>query len=193
VLLCVSDDAIEDVSSQLEPYIKKQIVAHSAGAQPKSLLSFYDLHGVIWPVQTITKGEQVEWVSTPLVFDANDPEAATALRKLASKISNHVEMRNDAERKLIHLAAVWANNFSNHMYVEAQEILDVAKVPFSILLPIIKETVQKLDSQTPKSAQTGPALRDDKATMEEHLDILNSLSYSKSELYKLVSSRINVT
>lgn len=193
ILLCVSDDAITEVADQIRPYVDKNIVIHSAGSRSKSLLDAFDMHGVLWPVQTISKGEEVNWVDTPLIFDANDPEAASALRNIASQISNKVEMRNDAERRLIHLAAVWANNFSNHMYAEASEILDVAQVPFSILMPIIKETVEKLENKTPKEAQTGPASRNDEESLKNHMEILNKLDSAKSALYKLISDRIKVT
>jgi len=191
IIICVSDDAIKSVADSLEPFINKQIVVHSSGASSKGLLGDFELHGVLWPLQTITKGNKVNWKETPLYYDANDPEAASGLRYLSSRISDKTEMRNDAERQLMHLAAVWANNFVNHMLVEATEVLDIANIPYEVLIPILKQTIEKVEITAPISSQTGPALRGDKQTMENHINILKKVNHTKSDLYQLVSQRIS--
>lgn len=190
IILCVQDDAITEVADAIKPYIQKQLIVHSSGANSKSLLADFERHGVLWPLQTITKGEAVDWTNTPLIYDANEPEAAQILRHLSASISNRNEMRNDAERQIMHIAAVWANNFTNHMFTEAKEVLDVADLPFDLLIPIIKETVQKVQNLPPGETQTGPASRNDTKTINKHINFLLKLNASKSELYKHISDRI---
>jgi len=182
-LISVSDMAIEDVLSKMD--CNNKLVAHTAGSIPMNILSkFSENHGVFYPLQTFSKSRNVNFSCIPFCIEANTAENEQILVELASLISNDVRIITSEQRKQLHLAAVFANNFVNHMYAIADEIIQQKDLPFDILYPLISETAAKIENITPHAAQTGPAKRSDMAVMQDHLSMLND----KPNLKKLYSS-----
>jgi predicted short-subunit dehydrogenase-like oxidoreductase (DUF2520 family) len=187
VLLAVSDQAITEVADQL-PWNSKPVI-HCSGSQPSSLLCNFPLHGVMYPPQTFSIGHEVDLWNTPFFLEASSQKLFIELSALVSRISSKVYEANSETRLSIHLAAVFANNFTNHLYQIAAELLQKHQLPLDILFPIMQETIDKLRLMSPSEAQTGPATRNDMHVLESHLNILKDLpDYSK--IYSFVSESI---
>jgi predicted short-subunit dehydrogenase-like oxidoreductase (DUF2520 family) len=146
-------------------------------------------YGVFYPLQTFSKTRDVDFSDIPICIEACCDETCDALNLLAKEISNDVRKINSAQRQFIHLAAIFASNFTNHMYTLADEILEKENVSFDILLPLIRETAKKIESKSPKDAQTGPAIRGDMKIIEKHIQDLQS-EPGKLVLYKIISKLI---
>jgi predicted short-subunit dehydrogenase-like oxidoreductase (DUF2520 family) len=188
-LISVSDLAIGDVLSKAS--FNNKLIAHTAGSVHISELAKYSSnHGVFYPLQTFSKYRDVNFAKVPFCIEANTPENEQTLVELAQLISKDVRLVTSEQRKHLHLAAVFACNFTNHMYAVASELIDENDLPFDILLPLINETASKIKSMTPRAAQTGPALRLDKNIMQEHLGMLNGKPRLK-KLYTQLSENIN--
>jgi predicted short-subunit dehydrogenase-like oxidoreductase (DUF2520 family) len=168
----------------------KKFVVHTAGSAPMNILAPYCLNfGVFYPFQTFTKDIKVNFDQIPICIEANNLQNLEVLNQLARSISQNIRQFNSDQRQQIHLAAVFACNFVNHFYAVGQELLHVKGIDFEILKPLILETAQKVTKQSPESSQTGPALRNDKATMDKHLEMLAGHPDLK-ELYEQISKRI---
>lgn len=200
VIIAVKDDAIAEVVKQLPP-LKKTLVMHTSGATDidvfnvKVLPNGEDLggaskfksRGVLWQVQTIQARSKVDFKKVPLIIEANNPTAKKQLTQLAKALSNLVYELNSEQRRVLHLGAVFVNNFPNHLYVLAEELLKKHQLPFEIYKPLILSTTQN-GIKNPKQAQTGPANRNDKKTMNNHLALLDDDTMKK--IYKLLSESI---
>ena len=171
-ILAISDEAIEAVSRQLE--IKDGILVHTAGSVSIETLPEDLRRGVLYPLQTFSGNIPDNLNEIPICIEAFQEEDYAILDKLALCISDRVERINSEQRKHLHLAAVFANNFSNHLYHLTDEICKEHQVPFDLLRPLIKETCNKIMELTPYEAQTGPARRGDQKTVNEHLNLLSS-------------------
>ena len=97
---------------------------------------------------------------------------------------------NSKRRAQLHIAAVFACNFTNAMYNAAQHLLAEEGIPFEVLLPLIDETAAKVHTLAPHESQTGPAVRGDKAVMQSHMKALSN-DKELSEMYELISNYIN--
>lgn len=188
-LIAVTDDAVENVAANLRipPYA---IVAHTSGTQSLVILSNYHENcGVFYPVQTFSKGVSIELKDVPICIEAVHRHASKILTKLAQSISNEVIAINSEDRKVLHVAAVFACNFSNHMLSIAQDILEDHDMDFEILQPLIVETINKALTIGPMEAQTGPAKRGDSDILQEHVKFLKyDQAYKK--IYKLLSDHL---
>lgn len=185
-IIAVSDDAIAKVSSQL-PF-KNRLVVHTSGSVPIDSLDNKNKRGIFYPLQTFTKGKEVDFSQIPICLESeNDPDFEL-LEKAAQSISNNVIKSNEKQRKALHISAVFVNNFVNEMYRIGNEICEENKVPFEILKPLILETVNKVMTLSPKEAQTGPAKRNDAQTIEAHLDFLSNENHAK--IYKILTQSI---
>ena len=172
--LALSDDAIQEVARQLEAIHDIQgIGIHCSGVLSMDILPF-DRRAVFYPLQTFSEHHEVEWSHTPIIITSEQEEISNRLQELARKISNEVYLMSDKQRSVVHLSAVFANNFTNHMLSLAEKICDENKVPFSILKPLIQTTIQKAMDLGPQESQTGPAIRGDELTIEKHIDLLKS-------------------
>jgi len=178
VLIAVADDAIEEVSEALNS--REALFIHTSGSAPINLLNKHKRRGVFYPLQSFSLQSKPNWNNIPIFIDASKNEDIEVMTAIAQTISNSVVPANDKQREQLHLAAVFANNFSNHLFVLAQAILKKNNLPFSAILPLINETVNKLQFDEPKNLQTGPAIRNDVKTIEKHLEMLDD----KPELYK---------
>ena len=188
-LISVSDMALTDVLKQIN--FNNKLIAHTAGSIPmKDLASFSDNYGVFYPLQTFSKFRDVTFSRIPFCIEANSPENEQMLCDLASTISKDVRLINSEQRKQLHLAAVFASNFVNHMYAIASDLLQEKDIPFDIIRPLISETTSKIKNMTPRAAQTGPAVRKDKNVMNMHADMLSSNPKLK-KLYGQISDSIS--
>lgn len=173
VLIAVPDAALASVAAQLKVPVRA-IVAHTSGSQP--LAALRGIAGartaVFYPLQTFSKSKPVDFRSTPILLEAEDEQILQASRKVANGISNEVYQVDSSNRKQLHLAAVFACNFTNHLLGISRELLQQAQLPETLLQPLIQETIAKALQQHPFLVQTGPAVRHDQNVIEEHLHLL---------------------
>ena len=184
-LIAVKDEAIEEVASKLSG--KNGLVLHTSGSIPLEALGANSRRGVLYPVQTFSKDRKLDWKSIPLALETYSKEDMTLLRELASQLSDHIYEVDSKKRKKLHLAAVFANNFSNHMFALAQEICDENQLDFDLVKPLIEETGNKVMTISPAQAQTGPARRHDLSVLADQSGQLDS---EKEGIYNLLSESI---
>ena len=183
-LICVHDDSIEEVVLKIPSHVK---IAYTSGSVPLSSFSARGSIGVFYPLQTFSKNKPVDVFQVPFLIEANTEIFAQELFDLAGKISRHVVFADSDTRRIYHLAAVWVNNFTNHMAYKACEILENHQLDFKLLLPLLNETVNKLSELDPYSAQTGPARRGDLQTIQKHEQMQEGI---QQELYRLITRSI---
>ena len=185
-IIAVSDDAIGAISSQL-PF-KNRLVVHTSGSFPLHALDEDNRKGVFYPLQTFTKNKPVDFKTIPICLESENATDYQLLDKVAKSISDKIFAINSDQRKALHVAAVFVNNFTNHLYQIGQEICQENQVPFEILKPLIAETVNKIMVLSPEEAQTGPAKRNDTATIEAHEAFLSNENHLK--IYKILTKSI---
>tara|TARA_R110002020_G_scaffold1998_1_gene9134 strand:- start:43528 stop:44292 length:765 start_codon:yes stop_codon:yes gene_type:complete len=188
-IIAVSDGAIGEVAAQLQH--KNAMVVHTSGAMPLSILSMNARRGVFYPLQTFTKGRKISFSDIPICVEAGTKKDLELLKRLGGSFSGSVSVLSSEQRSTLHLAAVFANNFTNHLYRISAQLCAKNNIPFTILLPLIRETAQKITEISPERAQTGPAVRDDGKTMEKHLSLLQNRTHK--EIYSLLSGSIKET
>lgn len=187
-LIAVSDDAIGEIARNLE--IMHKMLVHTSGSVPMEVLrTASNQTGVFYPLQTFSRERKTNLSQVPICVEAGSDEILAKLKLLASGISDKVVEVDSDQRKMLHLAAVFACNFPNFMYQIADQITRSANLEFSLLKPLIIETASKVQSMSPENAQTGPALRRDKKIMEQHLEVLENYPVIR-EIYKIISSEI---
>ena len=185
-IIAVSDDAIAAISSKL-PF-KNRLVVHTSGSVPLNALDDNNRKGVFYPLQTFTKNKAVDFRTIPICLESENATDYQLLDKVAKSISDKIFAINSEQRKALHVAAVFVNNFTNHLYQIGQEICQEHQVPFEILNPLIAETAQKIMLLSPSEAQTGPAKRNDTATIEAHEAFLSNKNHLK--IYKTLTQSI---
>lgn len=185
-IIAIADDSIKSFSETL-PF-KDKLVVHTSGSMSISELSENNRKGVFYPLQTFTKESEVDFINIPICIEASTIPDLKLLKKLGRSISEKVVKINSDERAKLHLAAVFVNNFVNHLYQKGSEILEENSLPFDLLKPLIIETVNKIESLSPKEAQTGPAKRNDIKTIEKHLHLLKNSTHK--ELYLQLTKAI---
>ncbi|TDD97501.1 Rossmann-like and DUF2520 domain-containing protein [Flavobacterium cellulosilyticum] len=185
-IISVSDDAISEVSSQLA--FENRLVVHTSGSVAIDSLDSKNRKGVFYPLQTFSKNKAVDFSTIPICLESENESDYELLEKVAQSISKNTYKINGDQRKSLHVAAVFVNNFVNHLYHIGNEICIENKVSFDVLKPLILETANKVLSLSPKDAQTGPAIRNDKHTIEAHLDFLTN--ENQATLYKLLTQSI---
>ena len=167
------------------------LVLHTAGSLPLSALEpFAKNCGVLYPLQSISKTRNLNFNKVPILIESNTPENLAKVRALATSISDTVKEVDSNQRASVHLAAVFANNFTNHMYRCAEILLAEQGLPLSYLHPLIEETFLKIANLSPKESQTGPAVRFDENIMNKHLDKLNNHPNLRT-IYQLLSENIH--
>lgn len=182
-ILAVSDDAISEVSKNIE----SKLVVHTSGTTDINLLKNSHNKGVFYPLQSFSKQKEVDFSHVPLCIEAENKEDLELLETLGKSLKSKTYIVNSEQRKHLHLAAVFANNFSNHMFTLAEEICNKNNVPFEVLKPLIQETTKKIETLSPAKAQTGPAARGDQKTIENHLELLDTY---QQELYLKITQSI---
>jgi predicted short-subunit dehydrogenase-like oxidoreductase (DUF2520 family) len=187
-VIAVKDDAIEQVAAELAKYNKP--VVHTSGAVSLQVLQKYVQNaGVFYPLQTFSKTRELDFNRVPLCIEGTDEQMTSMLNELAFTISQQVYRVDSSQRKTLHLAAVFANNFPNYLYHVSQQLLAEKHLPFDLLRPLILETAGKVQELLPGDAQTGPAARNDEKTMASHLAELQEKP-ELQEIYKLLSQGI---
>lgn len=187
-IIAVKDSALQDVIRQLTNLLKTKndapLIVHTAGSMPLSVFEGYaENGGVFYPMQTFSMEREVDFREIPLFIEGKDKR----IRELAESISEHVYELSSDDRKYLHLAAVFACNFTNHCYTLAAEVLEKKGLPFDVMLPLVDETARKVHELHPKEAQTGPAIRGDKNVMAAQAALLDSRMQA---IYNLMSESI---
>ncbi len=182
-IIAVNDRSIEEVSAALP---KDVFAVHTSGSTPMSALTTRR-KGVFYPLQTFTKNRKVDFSGIPICIEASHAPDRDLLRQLASRISRDVREIDSDQRIRLHIAAVFANNFTNYLWGIAQEICEQNGMDFDILYPLIDESVRKIKDIPPVEAQTGPARRGDRISVEKHWALLDE---EKKKIYKLLSEAI---
>ena len=171
-IIAVNDDAIQSVSGSIP--VVNGIVMHTSGSVSLNTIGNHTNYGVMYPLQTLKKERTVSMKNVPLLVEANNPPSLKKIKLLSGSLSENVMRYNSEQRLKVHLAAVVVNNFTNHLFTLAWNFLKSEKLEPSILLPLIRETVRSLEDNTPFNNQTGPARRNDAATVKKHLELLGT-------------------
>lgn len=190
-IICVSDNSVENVSGIITK--KDCLVAHTSGSLPKEILAGEYRKSSFYPLQTFSKSKELDYKKIPFFIETENEEDKQILFDLASQISDNVMESSHEKRKYIHLTAVFACNFVNHLFARAKEVSDSQEIPFDYFLPLIDETVKKIHEIAPKEAQTGPAVRNDVRVLELHeqllkdesLEIYKTMNHSIQKMYEL--------
>ncbi len=189
VIVAVNDDALFTVLHETE-MADNTVIAHTAGSVGLDVFpGDMSNRGVFYPLQTFTTGRSYDFSSLPLFIEGSSDRSREILFSVASSLSGQVFELDSDIRKYLHLAAVFSCNFVNHMYYAGKEISAMAGMDFSVLLPLIRETMEKVSDLGPESSQTGPAVRNDKNTIKKHLDLL-SFSPDLQKTYRQISDSI---
>lgn len=186
IIIAVSDNAIDEVVARLN--IKESILVHTSGSMDMEVLNSYaENYGVFYPLQTISKLVELNFPNFPMCIEANNKNTLNSLFSLANKLSDNVYEISSFQRQYIHLAAVFASNFTNHIYGVAKEELKKKDIPFEILFPLIDQSIEKIKHKNPFEVQTGPAKRNDSIIMEKHKTMLYE---DEREIYEVLSNMI---
>ena len=185
-IICVSDSYVGEVSK----LIKKTdcLVAHTSGSLPKEILEGNYRKASFYPLQTFSKSKKLDYRKIPFFIEAENEHDTLVLRTLAEKISENIMLSDYKKRKYIHLTAVFASNFVNHLFARAKEISDGQNIPFDFFLPLIDETIEKIHHLEPQKAQTGPAVRNDERILNLHENLITNSE--QMEIYKTMNASI---
>ncbi len=187
-ILAVSDAAIAEIASSIP--VGNRIVVHTAGSIDMDVLAPYsDNYGVFYPLQTLSRQREIDFSHVPVCIEANNSSNLEILHQLASLLSDTVVRIGSDQRRQLHLAAVFVCNFVNHFYSIGERLTQEKQLNFDLLKPIILETAAKATQHSPSTVQTGPAVRDSKIVMDQHIKML-SKHPDWQKLYELISKDI---
>jgi predicted short-subunit dehydrogenase-like oxidoreductase (DUF2520 family) len=189
-IIAITDDAIQDIAQEVI-LPDDSILVHTSGSQPLSILGYAATAntGVFYPLQTFTKGKKVDFSELPIFIESDDAETEKVLMAMAKAVSKKVFRISSDNRKALHIAAVFASNFTNHMLTISQQLLADHNLSFDLLKPLISETMNKSLSLGPVQAQTGPARRGDLEILDRHMEFLAG-DEQVAEIYKVISQHI---
>lgn len=185
-LIAVSDHAIEEVASRLP--LLDGIVAHTSGSISIDVLKRFNRYGVFYPLQTFTKGVELDYTRIPVFIEGSDTAVSGELMGTAALFTSHLHYADSNLRQRLHIASVFACNYTNHLWYIADTILNNEGLTLDVLRPLIEATVEKLQYITPLKAQTGPAVRRDIKVLEQHQQALSDTPYEK--IYKILAESI---
>jgi predicted short-subunit dehydrogenase-like oxidoreductase (DUF2520 family) len=188
-IIAISDDAIVDLSKAL-PF-SNRLVVHTSGSVSMHDLDKKNERGVFYPLQTFSKDVDLEFSDVPICIEIEHKSNLRVLNDLADAIGSTHYRVNSEQRSVLHLAAVFVNNFTNQLYRIGHEITESKSADFNILKPLIKETANKIETLSPYLAQTGPAKRNDKKTIKKHLKALEKDIHK--DIYELLTKSIKQT
>jgi len=186
IIICVKDSAISKVVDKIK--FQPKLLVHTAGSISMSILSKYKSHGVFYPLQSFSKTTELNIKTVPFCIEANTQANKKTLLAVATKLSGLIYEINSEQRLQCHIAAVFANNFANHMFAIAEQLLAKNDISPDIIKPLIIETAHKVQHTPALLAQTGPAIRNDKNTIKRHIELLQLPQLKK--LYSFVSDSI---
>ncbi len=185
-IVAVTDKAIAEVSKQI-PFGNK-LVAHTSGSMRMTALDANHRRAVFYPLQTFSKNKTVDFKKIPIGLESEHAADYQTIQQVANAISEHVFAINSEQRKAMHVAAVFVNNFTNHLYQIGADICEEHQLSFDILKPLIEETTAKIMVLSPAEAQTGPAKRKDQSTIDSHLALLHDAN--QKEIYTILTQSI---
>ncbi|MDR0540608.1 MAG: DUF2520 domain-containing protein [Dysgonamonadaceae bacterium] len=188
-IFAVKDAALSPVLKVFPP--TKGLWVHTAGSLPMDIFkdSSASRYGVFYPLQTFSKNRKISFEHIPVFLEANDPKDEQLLEKIALSLSDKVIRLSSEKRKYLHLAAVFACNFTNHLYDIAAQLLENLEIDWKVLLPLIEETAGKVQELSPREAQTGPAVRHDVPVIEKQMEMLKG-DPGKQNIYRILSRDI---
>lgn len=186
-IFSLSDNVLPDVIEQMQP--NDALWVHTAGSMPMDVFAAKCArYGVLYPMQTVNKDRVIDWSDVPVFVEASNETDTQYLVQLSQRLSKNVSRSNSQQRQSLHLAAVFACNFTNHMYAIAEKLLQEQGLEFDVMKHLIRETEHKAESISPIDGQTGPAVRNDVNVMNKHLALLGNTP--EGELYRLISKNI---
>lgn len=188
-VVAISDKGIKEITYNL-PFENK-LVIHTSGSTGLKAIHSKNNAGVLYPLQTFSKSKTVDFSEVPIFIEAKNETDLKSVTALAEVLSKDIHIINSEQRRALHMAAVFTCNFVNHLYAIGHEICDANDLPFDVLKPLIQETTEKIQSLSPKEAQTGPAKRGDQKTIKKHIKSLENKDWKK--IYKLLSKSIKET
>jgi predicted short-subunit dehydrogenase-like oxidoreductase (DUF2520 family) len=190
IIIAIADDAILKVAQEIPSALNQKLILHTSGSTSLTVLNgFSSQIGVLYPLQTFSKNTDVDFSNIPLCIEANDDQALELLSKITNKISNRVSVVNSVDRLTLHIAAVFACNFTNYFYSIAEDLLNAKNLDFNLIRPLILETAEKAMLNSPALIQTGPAKREDQSTITKHLSVLGNQPHIE-EIYQLISQQL---
>jgi predicted short-subunit dehydrogenase-like oxidoreductase (DUF2520 family) len=189
-IIAVSDDSITEIAQRIQ-LPSNAILVHTSGSQPLSVLGYAPTPniGVLYPLQTFSKQQKVDFKEVPFFIESDDADTEKVLMTMAKAISKKVYKAKSEQRKAMHVAAVFASNFTNHMISIASEVLEQHKLSIDLLKPLIAETINKSLSIGAEKAQTGPARRGDLEVLDNHVAFLAD-DEKVQEIYRVISQHI---
>ncbi|TCB51484.1 DUF2520 domain-containing protein [Acinetobacter sp. ANC 4779] len=192
VIIAVSDQAIASLIAEADQYLADVLIVHTSGSTDIEVLAkVHARAGVFYPLQTFSLDREITWADTPLFIEAKFEKDLVLLSQVANQLSSRVYQYTSAQRLSLHLAAVFACNFSNYCYDMAKQIVDAQQVDFSLLYPLILETTHKAVQHDPKQMQTGPAMRGDQNILNMHQQMLQDANRDDlKNIYSLMSQQI---
>jgi len=189
LIFAVNDDSLLEIVKEIDLPDNK-LLCHTSGSIPSTIFeNITRKFGVLYPLQTFSKNKSIDWKDVPLLITSSDDATEKRLSHLARQLSKNTELITDEQRFALHVAAVFASNFSNAALTVSQLLCEENNVDFNLLYPLITETFDKALRIGPKFAQTGPAKRGDESVMARHLTFLQGKEI-ESQMYKLNSKYI---
>ena len=185
IILTVPDGEIRNISEQLET--SDAVVLHTSGANPISELAKHPKHGVMYPLQTFSRTKEIDFTSFPIFVEGSD-EGEKDIFTFVRTFSNDVRLLTSTNRSKLHLAAVFACNFSNHMFHLSEKLLADLEMSFQDIRPLVEETFKKAIELNPSKSQTGPAIREDESTINAHMDMLKD--EQMKNIYRIITESI---
>lgn len=189
IIVAVPDNRLEEVLSEIKCGAGS-IIVHTAGSYGLDIFpGKHHRKGVLWPLQTFTKGRETSLSGVPFFIEASDREVFRLIEALVASIGGELHEAAARNRKMLHLAAVFACNFVNHNLTVSSQLAGMGGFSFSVLEPLIRETISKASDNGPGKSQTGPAVRNDTLTISGHLELL-SFSPELRDLYTATTKSI---
>jgi len=185
-IISISDSYVGEISKKLN--VSEKLVVHTSGSLDLSIIDSKNRRGVFYPLQTLSKNKEIELAKVPICIESENNKDLVLLETISKYIGCKTYKIDYNERKILHLAAIFSNNFVNHMFTIAKEILDDKNLDFNILKPLINETVDKIHKLDPENAQTGPAIRNNNEIILNHIKTLKKDDHKK--LYELMTKLI---
>ena len=191
-LTMLSDDALLQLALSIVKGREQALFLHTAGSVPMDIWKDAGAtrYGVLYAMQTFSKGIQIDWAQVPVFIEGSSTGELETVRRLALDLSPNVSPLSSRGRKKLHVAAVFTCNFTNHMYAISEQLLAEEGIPFSVMLPLVRETARKVETISPAAAQTGPAVRGDRKVIKEHMELISEHP-GYADIYRLLSIDIN--
>ncbi|WP_315319330.1 DUF2520 domain-containing protein [Prevotella aurantiaca] len=190
-IIALKDSVLDEVIGKICPNRSEKLFVHTAGSMPIDVFrGRTKRYGVLYPMQTFSKTRIVDFRNIPVFVEANSISTMQTIIEIAQSVSNNVQELSSADRRHLHLAAVWACNYVNHCYDLAAEVLQKVGLPFDVMLPLTDETARKIHELSPREAQTGPAIRYDENIIEAQMQLMND-NPKAQKIYELMAKSIH--